>query len=236
MTISYKLRKNNIVTDEDVYAGMLSQTASVGLKELADRIIDQGSTVTKPDVLAVLENCATAIESFLLEGTRVQFAGLCDLFPRIKGKFTGPDDSFDPARHKIDLSAVPGARIRKTFRERATVAKKEAQEIVPSLTSFFDLGSNTTNARISTGNIGQINGYRLKFNPEAADEGIFLTNLSIGGTEKITAVSHNTAGKLVFLTPATLEMTDVYQLEVRTRYTTGGTLRTGKLTAQLQPV
>lgn len=234
MTISYQLRKNNIVAEDDIYCGQVLQTDTIGPEQLADRIIDQGSTVTRPDILAVLENCSSAIESFLLEGIRIQLPGICDLFPRIKGNFTGPGDNFDPVRHKVDIAAVPGKTVRKSFRTLASVEKKEARHVRPALTTFFDLGTNTADRKISACNIGQINGYRLKCNPENIDEGIYLIDTTTGDETKITAVLNNTPSKLIFQTPDSMTGGDSYKIEVRTRYTPNGTLRTGRLDSQLE--
>lgn len=234
MSVAYQLRKNNLVDTGDVYAAGVEIAGSVELEEIADRIIEQGSTVTRPDVLAVLENSVTAIESYLLDGFRVQFAGLCDLFPRIKGKFEGLTDSYDPARHQVDIAAVPGNRIRKNFKTYASVEKRETVKPVPSLTQYYDLGSGKYNTEVTPNNIGQINGYRLKFDPAQADEGIFFIRTDGSAEVKVSDISNNTASRQVFLIPSTLAGATEYYLEVRTRYTAEGELRIGRLDGVLE--
>jgi hypothetical protein len=118
MPIPYALFKNNLTPEPDDYAAVVQTYRSVGFEEIADRMIDQGSTVNKPDILAVLDDMEKACESILLEGNRVILGGLVQMFPRVRGVFTSKSDEFDPSRHQIDVGANPGRRVRKTLREK----------------------------------------------------------------------------------------------------------------------
>jgi len=227
MAINYALFENHLTSDPDDYAAQVRITGSADLEVLANRMIDQGSTVTKPDILAVLEDTIKATESCLLDGYRVQLGGLCELFPRIKGVFNGITDTFDPSRHRVDVGANPGARVRRTVRAGATVTKAETIKPAPALLEYVDLGSGETNGRITSGNIGTINGHRLKFNPDRDDEGIYFVNIDTAAEVKLTAIQKNKPGQLVFLTP--IVPGGQYYLEVRTRFREPAELRTGRL-------
>ena len=85
MTIKYALFENHLTSEPNQFSARVRFTGSVGLDMLAQRILDQGSTVTRPDILAVLENMIMATEGYLLEGYRVNLGGMCELFPRLKG-------------------------------------------------------------------------------------------------------------------------------------------------------
>lgn len=232
MSIHYALFENHLTSDPDDYAAQVRITGSADLEALAERMIDQGSTVTKPDILAVLEDTIKATESCLLDGYRVQLGGLCELFPRIKGVFNGITDTFDASRHRVDVGANPGARVRRTVRVGATVTKVETIKPAPALLEYVDLGSGETNGTITSGNIGTINGHRLKFNPERDDEGVYFINVDTGAEVKLTAIQKNKPGQLVFLTPTVPG--GQYYLEVRTRFREPAELRTGRLDEILQ--
>jgi len=227
MPINYALFENHLTSDPDDYAAQVKITGSADLEVLANRMIDQGSTVTKPDILAVLEDAIKATESCLLDGYRVQLGGLCELFPRIKGVFNGITDTFDASRHRVDVGANPGARVRKTVREGATVAKAETIKPAPALLEYADLGSGETNGTITSENIGTINGHRLKFNPDQDDEGIYFVNVDTAAEVKVTAMQKNKPGQLVFLVPSVPG--GEYYLEVSTRFRDSAELRTGRL-------
>lgn len=232
MAISYALFENHLTSDPDDYAAQVKSTGSAGLEVIAQRMINQGSTVTKPDILAVLEDAIKATESCLLDGYRVQLGGLCELFPRIKGVFNGITDTFDASRHRVDVGANPGARVRKTVREGAAVTKAETIKPEPALLQYVDLGSGETNGKITSGNIGTINGHRLKFDPDQDDNGIYFVNIDNAAEVKVTTIQKNKPGQLVFLAPS---MPDgQYYLEVRTRFRDSAELRTGRLNEILE--
>ena len=125
MSIQYALFENNLTADPDDYAASVQIAGSWDLKTIADKIVARGSTVGKADVLAVLTDAVSVCAEGVSESNRVNFGGLVQLFPRIKGVFNGPTDGFDPARHTIDVGANPGAEIRALVRARASVTKHD---------------------------------------------------------------------------------------------------------------
>lgn len=232
MPINYALFENNLTSDPNDYAAQVQTTASADLDAIVRRIIDQGSTSTEADIAAVLEDAIKACEGLLLEGNRVNFGGLCELFPRLTGVFNGITDSFDASRHRIDVGANPGSRIRKTVRDNAQPVKVESVKPAPAPLEYSDLGSGEINGTITPGNIGTINGHRLKFDPTQADEGIFFSPTGGGAPTKADIVQKNKPSQLVFLVPAGLAAGD-YRLIVNARMANGTELRTGILDATL---
>ena len=234
MPINYALFENHLTSDPDDYAAQVKTSGTADLDDIAQRMIDQGSTTTKADILAVLEDTIKACESYLLDGFNVDFGGLCRLGASVSGVFNGITDAFDQSRHRVDATAAVGKRIRKTVRENASVAKVETVKPAPTLLEYVDLASGETNNTITTGTIGTINGHRLKFNPDAFDEGVFLVDGTTGGATKITAVQKNKPAQLVFLVPGSPPPTLPCHLEVRARLGDATSeLRTGILDADL---
>lgn len=231
MAINYALFENNLTSDPNDYAAHVQETGSADLDAIANRIIDQGSTTTKADILAVLEDAIKATESFLLEGYRVNLGGLCELFPRVKGVFNGITDTFDASRHRVDVGANPGSRVRGTVRDNASVSKEETVKPAPAPLEYVDLATGEINGAVTAGTIGTINGHRLKFDTAQADEGIyFVAATGPPIATKVSAVQKNKPGQVVFLVPA-LAPAATYYLEVRARF--GSDLRIGRLDAIL---
>ena len=202
-------------------------TDSANLDALIRRMIERGSTTTRANILAVMEDVIGACESMLLDGQRVNFGGLVELFPRVRGVFTGATDTFDPARHSMDVGANPGSRVRQTVRDNASVVKDEAVKPTPNPIEYRDIGSDTTNDQVTPGNIGQFSGSRLKYDTGQADEGIYFLATG-GGDTKVTTVQKNKPWALVFLVPSSL-VAGTYNLEVRARIGGGSELRIGRL-------
>jgi len=231
MSIHYALFENSLTSDPNDYSAKVYITDSANLDTIVGRITEHSSTLTEANIKAVLLETIGACEAFLLEGQRVNLGGLCELYPRISGAFHGVTDHFDPARHRVDVGATPGVRVRNTIRSSARVTKDESIKPAPNLLAYVDLGSGETDSTITPGNIGTIDGDRLKFDPAKADEGVFLLPAE-GGERKIGLVQKNKPAQLVFLVPIDLPAGD-YRLEVRARINKGTELRTGRLDATL---
>lgn len=229
MPINYALFENNLTSDPDDFNAVVQITFSADTDALITRVLEQGSTVTEADLRASAADLVKATKSLLLEGARVHFFGLADFFPRVKGVFSGPTDTFDPARHSVDVAANPGSRVRQEVRAEATVNKVEAVKPAPNPIQFADNGSGTTNDQVTVGNIGEVVGSRLKFDTAQADEGIFFLATAGGETKVATAaVQTNKPGKVIFLIPATL-IAGTYNVEIRARVGGGTELRIGRL-------
>ncbi len=231
MPIHYALFENNVTADPDDYAASVQMTDTADLDTLIRRMIERGSTTTRADILPVMEDGIGACESMLLDGMRVNFGGLVELFPRVRGIFNGATDTFDPARHSVDVGANPGSRVRQTVRDTASVVKDEAVKPSPNPLEYRDVGSDTTNDQVTPGNIGQLSGSRLKYDATQADEGIYFV-ATAGGETKVATVQKNKPSQLVFLVPAGL-LAGTYYVEVRARIRGGTDLRIGRLDSVL---
>ncbi len=232
MSIRYALYENYLTPDPNDYAAHVEITASADLDAIVSQMVAQGSTVTRPDILAVLENAITATEALLLEGYRINFGGLVDLYPRLTGVFNGITDTFDPARHRVDVGGSPGARVRKAVRANARVEKVESTKPAPTPLEYTDTATGERNATITGGNIASLAGNRLKFDPTKADEGIYFVPVDGDPAIKVTVIQKNKPGELVFLNPAAIGAAD-YHLEVRARMANSKELRMGRLDAVL---
>ena len=236
MPIQYALFENHLTADPDDYAATVQISGSADGDDLVQDIVDQGSTVGRPDILAVTAALKLACQRRVEQGQRVNYFGMMDFFPRIKGVFTGPTDGFDPARHRVDVGANPGGELRDAVRAAATVEKVEAVKPAPNPIEYRDIDSEETNDTITPDNIGQLSGNRLKFDPAEADEGLFFV-ATAGGEIKVSTVQKNKPSQLVFLIPPLGDGT--YHLEVRARMASGTSarqLRIGRLDATLTVV
>ena len=128
------------------------------------------------------------------------------------------------------LGANPAGRIRKTFRESASVVRVETETPAPSLLAYKDTASGVVNGQVTSGNIGAIDGKRLKFDPAVADEGVYFVNTADSSEVKVTVFQRVMPSQLVFMVP-TLAADAEWQLEVRVYY--GEELRTGILSKLL---
>jgi hypothetical protein len=233
MSISYVLFENNLTDDPNDYMAMVQPTGTAELDNVIQRMIERGSTVTKADILSVLEEYYSAIESMVLEGLNVN-TPMANYGASIKGIFNGATDSYDPSRHQVAGTINSGKRYRKTIRERAQTTKREARKPTPNLIVYVDVNSGERDSLLTLSGMGQIIGHRLKFDPTDPAQGIFL--IGADGVEvKITTVGKNTPGELMFLIPPMLPPGE-YTLQVRAAVYDGEQVRNGTLNAILTVV
>ena len=176
--------ENALTSDPNDYKAQVQLTDSADFEFIAQRIVERGSTVTKPDLLAVFESLQQVCEGLILDGYRVNLGGLVELYPRISGIFNGATDSYDPTRHRLDASAAPGSRLRQAVRSKGAVEKVTSSKPAPVLLAYHDLASNDTNDSVTVGTIGTLQGSKLKFNPAQSDEGLYFVPTAGGAAVK----------------------------------------------------
>ncbi len=204
MTISYSLTRNLLTNGANHYRAVVHFNESVELEDVIDRMIERGSTVTKADALAVLQEYHAAIANLVLQGFKVNTPG-ASYGASIKGNFTGQNDTFDPSRHHLDPSVSAGSDFRHAIREHGQVQKLEATSPSPNPTQYLDTNSGQSNTILTPGGMGHITGYRLKFDPADPNQGIFLTDTTNGNTPvRVEVVGKNLPSELMFLVPDTL--------------------------------
>ncbi|GAA5483402.1 DNA-binding domain-containing protein [Haloferula sargassicola] len=228
--IKYSLIENVLTPDPNDYYAQIQITGRAGGEDLVDRMLSMGSTVTKADLLAVMNLLDEAALALLKEGYRVDLAGIVDLYPRLQGVFVGPGDGYDASRHSLSVTATASQGFIARVRADASVQKEETVTPMPVPLQFLDAASGDANGALTPSNIGTLAGSRLKFDPGKADEGVYFI-ASGGGETKVTVVSINKPGQLVFLTPA-LASGD-YSLQVRARVNKSAEVRVGTLDATL---
>lgn len=235
MPVRYTLHPSRMTARPDDWRAVVLTPGSLGLDDLVQRIADMGSTTTTADVRAVLEDLQACVAWHLEQGWRVNIEGFVEFYPRMRGVFTGPDDSFTSGRHELSVGAKAGKRLLKGVREASTekVARTARR---PRPVAYMDLGSGTTNQTLTPGSIGTLLGSGLKFDPAQPDEGIFF--LPVGGGPEIpvatNSVATNFPGKLVFLVPGGGVLAPgSYGLEVRARLPYASQLTIGRLQQNL---
>ncbi len=108
--ITYVLLENHLTADPDDYMAIVQPSGTVTQDDIIDHIIQQGSTVTRADILSVIEDFTTAVIYLVLDGKNVN-TPLANFGAGIKGVFDGKDDAFDPSRHQLRGTVSAGKKI-----------------------------------------------------------------------------------------------------------------------------
>ena len=173
MSIKYHIYQNNMNRNCKYIARIIKNDTCVA-KDIIQRMLDYGSTITETDIVGVIEVLNSVIDSLLREGERVNLFDLVYLYPVISGTFKDMNDDFDEDRHKIAIKSSAGKKLKRITYKKSEIQKKNIEKPTPLIKSFEDIESETVNKKISSKNIGVVNGRNLKINPTNEDEGLFL--------------------------------------------------------------
>lgn len=228
MPIYYSLQENRLTPDPNDYMAMVSPSRSVELDGVIERMVERGSTVTRADILSVLEDFQRALESLLAEGANVNLP-FANFSSSIRSVFDSATDNFDANRHQLSAAVTPGQQLREAYRRNITAVKQETITPAPNLLEYLDFNSGERNSIVTPGGMGQICGHRLKFDASDAQQGIFFLGEKEQQT-RISVVGENKPARLMFLVPTDIQPGD-YQVEVRALV--GSEIRSGRFNRSL---
>lgn len=225
MPITYTLKRNHLRQGTREYYPQVKKSGSANIDAIAQRMIEQGSTITLEDIRAVLTGLNKACLSIVLDGRRINLGDLVDIYPRMNGSFANLSDEYSPARHKVGANANVSRRFLKAVAAQATIEKAKASVPTPEPLDYTDGASATVNTHYTAGRYATIEGDNLDFDEARPDEGIFFIDLATGAETKVDEVINNKPKKLVFINPAAA---GPQRIAVRKRFGTSNTLREGK--------
>lgn len=229
MSLKYSLIPNHLTDDPGDYMAVVEDQKVYELEDIIDIMIARGSTVTRAEAMANIEEFEAAVEQILLGGDKVK-TGLFRTGTSIGGVYNDEFDRFDPARHYKRFHFYAGPRIRGRAAE-VEVEKTEATLTRPVLKRLKDFTSGTENEALTPGGTAELRGSHLKVDPADASQGIWF--LGADDTEtKVELIMRNMPSHLMFEVPAGLTSGE-YDVEVRTLLQGHSSTRSGRMNASL---
>lgn len=210
MSLKFALFENHLTSDPNDYMAVVQNLQSKTQEDVIDLMIGRGSTVTKAEALSVMEEYAASIEQLLKDGFSIN-TPLFNLSPSVKGVFYGPEENFNPAEHSVKINITTGTRLN-SIGQQVSVERVEGSSPKPDPKYLYDHGSDTRNEVLTPGNIAQIRGSRLKFDPTDPQQGVYLVAADSTETKAVT-VSRNMPSELDFLVPPLAA--GEYKVEIR---------------------
>jgi len=229
MPIKYVLSESRLIsTAPDTYVARVIHGNTAEQEDVIAVMVQQGCTMFEADIAGTLTAYRQAI-AFLLQQGRNVHTGVAKYSVGVGGTFTGPDDTFDPDRHKVRINVLADKRLVEDLQHTEWV-KVEPSKPLPHPMHYTDVASDEYNSTLTPGGIGIIDGYRLRFDPTDPKEGIFFVAPS-GASTRVETIVKNELRELIFSVPNL--PAGEYRLEVRARARDGKALRTGALGPKL---
>ncbi len=212
MTIQYQVVENSLREGE--YFPRVVAGPTVPLDDTIKAIVRE-TGVSETDVKAVLNALQQRIVLALLDGRQILIDGLGLFSVSLSEKLPSADAEVSDAV-EVRVNVRPDAGLLAAVRKEARFERVVRKERIPTITGFHDVATGESD-RYTAGNIGELVGDDLQFDPGAADEGIFFI---AADESEVRAATYAQVGrrKVLFLVPPGLS--GEQQVEVRTRYGT----------------
>ncbi len=94
MSINYSLIPNHLTDDPSDYMAVVQDQQTRTMDDIIDEMADRGSTVTKADILSVMEDYQAVLAKFLSNGDRIN-TPLFKTSASISGVFEDQTNNFD---------------------------------------------------------------------------------------------------------------------------------------------
>lgn len=230
--LRYALYENLMTdADDDFFASVVDAPVATE-EDIIEEMVREGSSVSTSEALAVMEEYLKAAQRLGKRGFRLS-TRIFEIDPSISGVFK-EDQAFNRDVHTLNANMRPGSGLEGLYDE-CPVQRVEANRPTPTIRFYDDAGSDTTNTQVTVGRGAVIRGYRLKYDENAADEGIYFVAVADSTREyKVQFIMDNRASKLIFGNPDSMTP-GKYWLEVRARVygPEKGEVRIGRLPEKL---
>ncbi|MDR2740700.1 MAG: DUF4469 domain-containing protein [Treponema sp.] len=221
--LEYTLEENQLTEEAGDYRAQVVNVTSFTSGELADRIMKIGAGLTRSDIASVLEAAKQVIADIIAEGGAVNFE-LFNAHPSIQGVFGGPDEAFDPAKHKVRINLHPGVALRSAVND---IKLKRVAAVLTGtvITSVVDVKSGAVNAKLTPGRDVKIAGAKLKIAGEDPSVGLYFVP-AMGSPVKVdpTDIVVNNPSELIALIPAL--PAGAWRVRIVTQYSGSNALKT----------
>jgi hypothetical protein len=227
--LEYTLHENKLKGDPDSFYAKVSNTGTATIDDLIDEATGSGSTLTRAEAYAFLEEFNRAELKFLKAGYRIN-TEMYNISHSISGIFNNRKDKYDAIRHSVNINVSPGTKLKSIESEFSPTVIEYTQEL-PVIDMVKDITSQTANEKLTPGGVADITGHRLSFDNNDPNQGVFLVSID-GLTYRASVFIRLKPSELIFTIPEEAKP-GTYFIEVRAIFNGNKNIRTGRTTKQL---
>jgi len=229
MSLRYALFKNTLKPANNEWFARVVPVEPVAFSEIMKMLTRRGLSITDTEAESVINELVHTINEVLDSGRGV-LTPLANFQLSIKGIFYGPDEAFDPSRHKVHVVCTKGRKIKIDY-DTLKLEKLKPETASPQIDKFIDYASQSENSLLTPGGTAEINGDMLKVDTDDMNQGLFFI-ASDSSETRVTNYMHNRPSLQIFMVPAGLSP-GVYELEVRTKVNASTVIDLKKFTEKL---
>jgi len=193
-TIEFYLKENHLSTsEENLYKALVHKKKPVRQEELIEIMQGKNTTVTRQDMIVVMDLFRETVMEQILSG----FPVYTDLFKAdvsIRGGFTSGVDVFDEARHRVCVNMNGADKFKKDLVKNAQVEHVLSVPPTPVIRQVFDYQSGSYRTDFQAGSTINIRG--AFFKDENRETEVYL--YPDGSAEKIPVETvHQVMGRTI---------------------------------------
>jgi hypothetical protein len=202
--IRYSVRKLRGVRDRSqIYCANVRRTRRVDRDGLVDFLAEKNTTVTRQDIVGVLDLLDEVIREQLVMGNSVN-TGSFDAVVTIRGRFDSLEDVFDDDRHAVNVSVSATSALKRKIAVDAVLDKSRSTKRVPEIDEVYDFGSAMSDGTVSASHTVEITGANLGVTTENPVQGVDFVNGNTNVETAVELVNRLTDGRIVFEVPESL--------------------------------
>jgi hypothetical protein len=217
MNLKYSLTENQLTERPDDYSALTHAVSSLDYDAVIQRMLNKGTTLTKTDIIAVMNSFFEVLRDAHLEGHTVNLPIINTSFS-ISGVFESPMDSFDPNRHKLNINVTKGTILRDA-EKNVKLEKTNVAAPLPQIQEIKDSISGSVNEVFTPNGVIEVRGYNLKIDGDDPKVGLWFIDES-GKETKATVIIENKPTRIIAMIPEL--KTGNFQVKIVTQYGTGG--------------
>lgn len=228
MTLKFAIVQAKLANSPTGYAARVLPAGTIDFEQLVEQVAGCNTSVSKSDVLGVIEDYHTVIENLLRLGFNV-ITPHVRYRSSIQGNFLDQGDAYDAARHRVRPRLSVGVRLLQSL-ANVDVEKVPTVIAVPQPLTFVDVDSGARNTTVTPGRSGRLIGRNLRYDPADPHQGVFFLDAN-GKATRVEDLIWSMPKHLIFTIPPLAA--GKYKLEVRAILNDNHELRTGLLPAVL---
>lgn len=213
MAINYTLKKNHLGDKKGMVFSVehhqILHSESIILQAI------KGTTITETDAIAIMHSFLSHCKDLVANGNKIVWDDFFSIDLSIGGVTEDPEIPIDKEKNELRVNAHVSQVFVKEIRKRATFNRVTKGVKHPKIFRVYDYGEDSTNEKLTIGDMIHISGENLKFDPSIADEGVYI--LYGDKEQKVKYRGKPGNRKLEFIMPAITPLPAACIIEVRCR-------------------
>ena len=214
--LDYSLHDNLLTERPDDMSAQPHPSTNYDREAFINLMLQRGTLVTKTDIVAVFNNMEETAAYIIENGSTINLPLFSTSFS-ISGVFEGATDSFDSARHKLNVTVRKGIVLRDA-EQRVKVSKVNASSPQPYIIEVRDSVSGNVDSILTSGGVVELAGVHIKLLGANPEVGLYFIAEDNTETKAVTIIT-NKPSQLIAIIPVLAA--GVYRIKVVTQCSGG---------------